>query len=110
MQNQRLKIAIQKSGRLSQDCENLLKQCGLKITIQKDKLIAHVENMPIDILRVRDDDIPGLIFDGVVDIGVVGQNVLEEVALSREGKMDNQYIALKELPFEIGRASCRERV
>ncbi|MBS7817663.1 ATP phosphoribosyltransferase [Wohlfahrtiimonas chitiniclastica] len=105
MQNQRLKIAIQKSGRLSQDCENLLKQCGLKITIQKDKLIAHVENMPIDILRVRDDDIPGLIFDGVVDIGVVGQNVLEEVALSREGKMDNQYIALKELPFGACRLS-----
>lgn len=99
MQAQRLKIAIQKSGRLSQDSEALLKQCGLKINVHKDKLIVHVENMPIDILRVRDDDIPGLVFDGVVDLGIIGQNVLEEVALSREGKMDNDYIALKELPF-----------
>lgn len=105
MPTQRLKIAIQKSGRLSQDSELLFRQCGLKITIQKDKLIAHVENMPIDILRVRDDDIPGLIFDGVVDIGIIGQNVLEEVALSREGKMDNTYITLKDLPFGACRLS-----
>lgn len=99
MQSQRLKIAIQKSGRLSQESEALFKQCGLKMIIQKDKLIVHVENMPIDILRVRDDDIPGLVFDGVVDIGIIGQNVLEEESLSREGKMDNDYITLKELPF-----------
>lgn len=105
MSSQRLKIAIQKSGRLSQDSEALLKQCGLKITIHKDKLIAHVENMPIDILRVRDDDIPGLIFDGVVDIGIIGQNVLEEESLRRAGKMENDYIQLKELPFGACRLS-----
>ena len=55
--------------------------------------------MPIDILRVRDDDIPGLVFDGVVDIGIVGQNVLEEVALGRDTEIDSLYKVLQVLPF-----------
>lgn len=99
MKNQRLKIAIQKSGRLSDASLALLAQSGLKINMTKDKLIAHVENMPIDILRVRDDDIPGLVFDGVVDLGVVGQNVLEETALGRESSIDSLYKVLQILPF-----------
>ncbi len=106
MKNQRLKIALQKSGRLSEESEKLLRKCGLKINITKDKLIAHVENMPIDILRVRDDDIPGLICDGVVDLGIVGQNVLEEVALGRtRDGVDAEYTTLKELPFGACRLS-----
>ncbi|GGZ94942.1 ATP phosphoribosyltransferase [Ignatzschineria ureiclastica] len=99
MKNQRLKIAIQKSGRLSDASLALLAQSGLKINVTKDKLIAHVENMPIDILRVRDDDIPGLVFDGVVDLGVVGQNVLEETALGRKSSIDSLYKVLQILPF-----------
>ena len=79
MQTQnRLKIALQKKGRLSQDCAVLLKQCGVKINWNEQRLIAYSENLPIEILRVRDDDIPGLIFDGVVDLGIIGENVLEE--------------------------------
>ena len=81
MSSNRLRIAMQKSGRLSQDSQDLLKSCGLKINKREDRLIAHVENMPIDILRVRDDDIPGLVMDGVVDLGIVGENVLEETRL-----------------------------
>ncbi len=99
MKNTRLKIAIQKSGRLSEESQKLLEKSGLKINMTKDKLIAHVENMPIDILRVRDDDIPGLVFDGVVDIGIVGQNVLEEVALGRDTEIDSLYKVLQVLPF-----------
>lgn len=100
MKNTRLKIALQKSGRLSDESLKLLEKSGLKINVNKDKLIAHVENMPIDILRVRDDDIPGLVFDGVVDMGIVGQNVLEEVALSRTGSIDDSlYKVLQILPF-----------
>ncbi|MHC5225030.1 ATP phosphoribosyltransferase [Ignatzschineria sp. LJL83] len=99
MKNTRLKIAIQKSGRLSEESQKLLEKSGLKINMTKDKLIAHVENMPIDILRVRDDDIPGLVFDGVVDLGIVGQNVLEEVALGIEKSTDSLYKTLKTLPF-----------
>lgn len=99
MKTNRLKIAIQKSGRLSEESQKLLEKSGLKINLNKDKLIAHVENMPIDILRVRDDDIPGLVFDGVVDVGIVGQNVLDEVALGREEPSDALYSVLQVLPF-----------
>ncbi|MGY6088621.1 ATP phosphoribosyltransferase [Avibacterium paragallinarum] len=79
----RLRIALQKKGRLSKDCAELLKQCGVKINWNKQRLIAYAENMPIEILRVRDDDIPGLVFDGVVDLGIIGENVLEEEELGR---------------------------
>ncbi len=84
--NQRLRIAIQKSGRLSDDSRDLLKSCGIKINLQQQRLIAMAENMPIDVLRVRDDDIPGLVLDGVVDLGIIGQNVLEEEVLSRQAQ------------------------
>ena len=80
----RLRIAMQKSGRLTDETESLLKSCGIKINENRDHLLAHAENMPIDILRVRDDDIPGLVMDHVVDWGIVGQNVLEETAMQRQ--------------------------
>ena len=83
MTQQRLRIAIQKKGRLSAECLDLLKQCGVKFTIVGEKLVVPSENMPIDLLLVRDDDIPGLVMDGVVDLGVVGENELEEVRLER---------------------------
>lgn len=99
-QNNRLKIAIQKSGRLSDDCQNLLAKCGIKVHYNKDRLIAYAKNMPIEILRVRDDDIPGLVFDGVVDLGFIGENVLEEQELDRlsMGEPAN-YQKLKVLDF-----------
>ena len=83
MQTQRLRIAIQKKGRLSKECMALLKQCGLKFNVMGERLVVHSLNMPIDLLLVRDDDIPGLIMDGVVDLGFVGENVLEEERLDR---------------------------
>ncbi|WP_105201391.1 MULTISPECIES: ATP phosphoribosyltransferase [unclassified Pseudoalteromonas] len=79
----RLRIAIQKSGRLSKDCQELLKQLGIKLNLREQRLIAHATNMPIDVLRVRDDDIPGLVMDGVCDLGIVGENVLEEAQAER---------------------------
>ncbi|EMP4434790.1 ATP phosphoribosyltransferase, partial [Vibrio vulnificus] len=84
MQTQRLRIAIQKKGRLSEECQGLLKKCGVKFNIMGERLVVHSENMPIDLLLVRDDDIPGLIMDGVVDLGFIGENVLEEVRLERK--------------------------
>ncbi len=80
----RLRIAMQKSGRLSDDTQNLLKRCGLKINLTDRRLLAHVSNMPIDIMRVRSSDIPGLVMDGVCDLGIVGDNTLEETALERQ--------------------------
>jgi len=87
--NNRLRIAIQKSGRLSDESRELLSRCGIKINLHTQRLIALAENMPIDILRVRDDDIPGLVMDGVVDLGIVGENVLEEELLTRRAQGDD---------------------
>ncbi|STY62349.1 ATP phosphoribosyltransferase [Mannheimia haemolytica] len=96
----RLRIAMQKKGRLSQECSELLKQCGVKIIWNDQRLIAYSENMPIEILRVRDDDIPGLVFDGVVDLGIIGENVLEEVELGRLSAGENvAYKKLSQLDF-----------
>ncbi|MBE2893479.1 ATP phosphoribosyltransferase [Spirabiliibacterium falconis] len=96
----RLRIAMQKSGRLSRDSQELLKRCGVKINLNEQRLIAYAENMPIDILRVRDDDIPGLVFDGVVDLGIIGENVLEEEELTRlNSGEDVKYHMLRRLDF-----------
>ncbi|MFC0178792.1 ATP phosphoribosyltransferase [Thorsellia kenyensis] len=96
----RLRIAMQKSGRLSDGSRELLANCGVKINLHTQRLIAFAENMPIDILRVRDDDIPGLIMDGVVDLGIVGENVLEEELLSRRAKGEApSYKMLRRLDF-----------
>lgn len=100
MDSKRLRIAMQKSGRLSQDTQELLKSCGLKINLREDRLIANVEGMPIEILRVRDDDIPGLVMDKVVDLGIIGENVLEETTLERMRQdLPTSFKKLKELDF-----------
>ena len=80
---QRIKIAVQKTGRLTEHSIDLLERCGLKVTKSKDQLICYGENMPIDLLLVRDDDIPGLVSDDVCDLGIVGLNVVEEKRLNR---------------------------
>ena len=100
MPEQRLRIAIQKKGRLSDDTVKLLKACGVKVNLNTQRLIAHSENMPIDILRVRDDDIPGLVMDGVVDLGFIGQNVLEEESMMRAvANEPTAHKVIKELAF-----------
>ncbi|MGF1705854.1 ATP phosphoribosyltransferase [Enterovibrio baiacu] len=100
MQTERLRIAIQKKGRLAKECFELLKRCGVKINVSGDRLVAHAENMPIDLLLVRDDDIPGLIMDGVVDLGVIGENELEEVRLERVKVGEpSEYNKLRRLDF-----------
>ncbi|WP_394210445.1 ATP phosphoribosyltransferase [Enterovibrio calviensis] len=100
MQTERLRIAIQKKGRLAKECFELLKRCGVKINVSGDRLVAHAENMPLDLLLVRDDDIPGLIMDGVVDLGVIGENELEEVRLERVKVGEpSEYNKLRRLDF-----------
>nr|MDQ3042765.1 ATP phosphoribosyltransferase [Acidobacteriota bacterium] len=78
MQEKKLKIAIQKSGRLSDDSTNLLKRCGVKFNNGLGKLKSEAENFPIEIYFLRDDDIPEYVADGVADVGIVGENVLAE--------------------------------
>jgi len=73
-----LKIAIQKSGRLSEDSIRLLKDCGIDISNGLNKLKAEATNFPLEVFFLRDDDIPEYVEDGVADIGIVGENVLLE--------------------------------
>lgn len=91
----RLKIAIQKSGRLSEKSLELLKECGIQITTSPNALRAEASNFPLEILFLRDDDIPEYVQDGVADVGIIGENVMLE-----KGKK-------LELINRLGFAKCR---
>ncbi len=82
--SERVQIAVQKSGRLTDHSMALLKRCGLRLTRGTDQLLAVSENMPVDVLLVRDDEIPGLVREGACDLGIVGLNVAEEQRLALE--------------------------
>lgn len=74
----KLRLAIQKSGRLHDDSIKLLKECGIDISNGLNKLKAEASNFPIEVYFLRDDDIPQYVEDGVADIGIVGENVVYE--------------------------------
>ncbi len=96
----RLKIAIQKSGRLSDQSLQLLERSGLSFAKSKDKLFWYGRNLPIDLLLVRDDDIPRLLLEGVCQLGIVGENVaMEKVLEARERKPAADLEALTRLEF-----------
>ena len=99
-----LRLAIQKKGRLADGSLDLLKRCGLTVSHGKDKLYARVEELPIDVLFVRDDDIPAFVGDGASDIGIIGQNVFEEQVLS--GGETGSGIFGEEV-MKLGFSSCR---
>lgn len=86
MDEARLKLAVQKSGRLTDPSLELLARCGLKLSRSKDQLMVYGENMPFDVLFVRDDDIPDLVQEDVCDLGLVGRNVLEEKRLQLQSR------------------------
>ena len=97
----RIRVAIQKSGRLSDKSLDLLQRCGLRFARSKDKLYWYGKDFPIDLLLVRDDDIPRLLLDGVCELGIVGQNIAEEVMCD-----DDPSDGLRELrPLPFG--GCR---
>lgn len=101
---ERLRIAIQKSGRLAEPARALLAACGLSWRESRDRLFCYGESLPIDLLLVRDDDIPGLIADGVCDLGVVGRNELNEQAGERtRNGLPPAYRELRPLGF----GACR---
>ena len=77
-QTRRVKVAVQKSGRLTENSLELLTRCGLRYSRSRERLFCYGENMPVDVMLVRDDDIPHLVRDGICDLGIVGLNVLEE--------------------------------
>jgi ATP phosphoribosyltransferase len=90
-----LKIAIQKSGRLYEESVKLLKECGIQLNNGHKQLKTVAENFPLEIYFLRDDDIPQYVYDGVADIGIVGENVL----LEKEKDID--------LVFRLGFGKCR---
>ena len=92
-----IRLAIQKSGRLSEDSLNLIRECGISFINSSLKLKTEATNFPLEILFLRDDDIPGYVADGVADIGIVGENVLVE-----EGK---QALSVQKLGFSRCRLS-----
>jgi len=78
---QRLKIAVQKSGRLTDNSLALFQRCGLQFSRDRDHLVCFGENLPVDLLLVRDDDIPQLLSEGACEAGIAGLNVVEEYLL-----------------------------
>ena len=74
----KIRIAIQKSGRLNEDSINILKDCGISIDNGKDQLKAETTNFPMEVMFLRNGDIPQYLRDGVVDIAIIGENVLIE--------------------------------
>ena len=77
----RLRIAVQSKGRLAEGGMDLLKNCGLRFAYGRDKLHQSAENMPVDLMLVRDDDIPNFVASGACDYGIVGENVFREEQL-----------------------------
>ena len=101
MDADRLRLAMQRSGRLSDASFELLSKCGLHISRSRTELFCRIEELPIDLLLVRDDDIPGFVEEGVCDLGIVGENVVEE---KRRAAIDGFKTATI-LP--LGYARCR---
>ena len=93
----RIRVAIQKSGRLSEKSLALLQSCGLRFARSKDKLYWYGKDFPVDLLLVRDDDIPRMLLDGVCELGIVGENIAEEEMLEREG--DEELTQVRKLTF-----------
>ncbi len=103
MTAERIRIALQKSGRMAEDSLSLLKNCGLHIDRSKDQLFCRVKELPIDLLFIRDDDIPGFVSNGICDLGIVGENVFAEThAAASEGFAAS---VLERLGFSLCRLS-----
>ena len=96
----RVKIAIQKNGRLSSDSLSLLRKCGIEFNESKNMLFIKSTNMPVDLLMVRDDDIPRLVGQKIADLGIVGENVIKEKQLSNKALQIDQKI-------KLGFSKCR---
>ena len=88
----RVKIAIQKNGRLSSDSLSLLRKCGIEFNESENMLFIKSTNMSVDLLMVRDDDIPRLVGQNIADLGIVGENVIKEKQLSNNSLKIDQKI------------------
>lgn len=101
-EEKRLKIAIQKSGRLADVSLRLLEKCGILLAKSRDQLLCRAQNFPLDIFLVRDDDIPAFLATDVCQLGILGQNVL----LEKQAQNNSIFSSLEQL-LPIGHGKCR---
>lgn len=102
----KLKIAVQKSGRLNKESIKLLNQCGLEFSINQYSLMTRCRKLPIELLFVRDDDIPTLVKNGICDLGIVGENVLYEQQIQNyQVRAADSLVTIKALDFGYCRLS-----
>ncbi len=100
MPTERVRIALQKSGRMADDSLNLLRNCGLHVARSREQLLCRIKELPIDVLLVRDDDIPHFVSSGICDLGIVGENVFAE---EKNGTPDFGAVILERLGFSVCR-------
>ncbi|MCC5997363.1 MAG: ATP phosphoribosyltransferase [Oceanicaulis sp.] len=98
--SERLTLAVQKKGRLAEGGFELLSKAGVKLAYGRDELLRRAENVPLDLMLIRDDDIPSFVASGACDYGIVGENVLYE-AQARHARLKGLEVALK-----LGFARC----
>ena len=101
-EEKRLKIAIQKSGRLADMSLQLLEKCGITLAKSRDQLLCRAQNFPLDIFLVRDDDIPAFLSTDVCQLGILGQNAL----LEKQALENNKFSSLTQL-LSLGYGKCR---
>ena len=97
----RIKLALQKKGRLTDACRQIFEKGGLSCKEADRQLVYSIPEAPIDLLFVRDDDIPMLVSNGVCDFGIVGLNVYQEIKYEKQGDFDAEIFA------PLGIAKCR---
>jgi len=101
MSAERVRLALQKNGRLAEDSIELLKNCGLHIARSRDQLFCRVAELPVDLLLVRDDDIPRFVSNGICDLGIVGENVFAEMKATGNGSFGASVLE------RLGFSQCR---
>jgi len=97
----RLRLAVQKSGRLADSTLRLFERCGLRLRQSREALLSRLSGLPIDVLMVRDDDIPGFVADGIAHMGIVGENVFSE------HRLDDETDRAGSIAMRLGISRCR---
>ncbi len=106
-ERENVRIAVQRSGRLSEKSLDLLKRCGFDFENGKQRLTWRANDFPVEVMLIRHDDIPEHLIDGVCDLGIVGTNALEEGLLRRLSKTQGEQPAPTEIVRKLGFGRCR---
>ncbi len=102
MVKNKIRIALQRSGRLAEGSLSLLEKCGIKVQVTKNQLLTQDNKFGIDFIFARDDDIPGLVETGICDLGIIGQNLLDEYCGDNQDRCK-----ILEIVMELGFSKCK---